>query len=655
VREVREVREVRRVREVREVRQVRGRAPRAGAVAALVHLGLAVVLTWPLAAHLTTSLPYGTETAPTVGLFNLWTLRWNQDRAGHLFAQYWDAPIFHPTPGAFALSEPQPLTGLVFTPLSWLSGNPVLAANLLLLLVLAANGAAAARLVRDLGAAPGPALLAGILAEGMPFVASQMGVFQLTVVFPLFLLIDAVVRWSGSRSGSGSGFESGSALGSESGGGGRRAAVAIGGWLAAAFLTCGYYGLFAVIGVGLPALVLVRRSWWERERLLDLAAAAGTFAVLGLPIVLTQARITGGYHRSDDLVRNQSAVAADFWHLAPGTRGAGLLPWIDDASTGQYLYPGTALLGLAVAALLLRPRRQPDAGSARVMWFLGVGFGVSRILAFGLNLSIGGVGPYGMLRAWVPGFGSLRSPYRFAVVSEIFLVALAGLGLDALWKHPHRWARAAAVGVVVAGVVEVGIMPVRLFTVDRPPPEWAEWLDDQPPAAVAFLPFPADGHVESYAETTRHMLDLLDVGFPTVNGYSGLFPAAYDELEAAVRAYPADRTDPTDQAGPADPGDRAEALLRNAGVRYLVVEPGWLAAEPRRREWIEGFAVEELTAPDGVVYTTGKGLASMTGQALLPPLSLRPLTERGQVPVIGQVWRISATPATTGAGQRNWS
>jgi hypothetical protein len=569
-------------------------------VSGLGYLVLAVVLTWPLAAHVTTSLTYGTEPAPTVGLFNLWTLRWNQDRAGHLFAHYWDAPIFHPTAGTFALSEPQPLTGLVFTPLSWLTGNPVLASNLVLLLVLAANGWAGARLARHLGAASAPARLAGVLAAGMPFVATQLGVFQLTVVFPLLLLVDAVVRWSGS--------------------GGRRTAAEIGLWLAVAFLTCGYYGLFAVVGIGLPALVLVRRSWLTRDGLVDLAVAAGVLAVLALPVVLEQARLTSGYTRSDELIREQSALSADFWHLPPQAHGAGVLPWVSGEAGGEYLYPGTALLGLGIVGFVVglrqvrpvadrtdtdaepdadppepEPEPEPDAG-AGIDWrgrlmFLAGGVALSRLLALGLNLSLGGWSPYSVLQNLVPGFQSLRSPFRFAVLTEVFLVALAALALDALWRwRPTRsvpWGAIAAVVLVTGGVLEVGIMPVDLFSVDRHTPDWAAWLDDHPDGPVAFLPFPATNEVASYAPTTRHMLQLLDVGDPTPNGYSGLFPPTYDVLEEAMRLYP---------------NDQADNLLHVAGVRYLVASDTWLAHDPTRRPWLEARYTLAFTGHDVTVY-----------------------------------------------------
>lgn len=572
---------------------------------------LAMVLTWPLAAHLTDSLTYGTERAPTVGLFNLWTLRWNQDQAGHLFAGYWDAPIFHPTASAFALSEPQPLTGLVFTPLSWATGNAVLAANLVTLAILVANGWAAARLARGLGVSAVPAALAGALALGMPFVATQMGVLQLTVVFPLFLLIDAVVRWA-------------------SGGGGRRAAAEMGLWLAVTFLTCGYYGLFAVVGIGGPAVVLARRSWLSRARAVDLVVALGVFAVLALPVVVSQAGVTADYARSEDLVRGLSAMPGDFWGLDSRSHATGLLPWLHEVRAGQGLYPGTVLpvlgsVGFAVAygrtqradaaPAAVEAAAGPDSrpgGAAdgvdrrRVLVFLVAGAVAGRLLALGLNLSIGEWEPYGLLRDVVPGFASLRSPFRFAVLTEVFLVPLAAFALDALWRWrpaPGRadgsaraWGAVAAVAVVVVGVVEVGVVPVPVFRVDQDTQDWAAWLDDQPEGSstsgdgsVAFLPFPADYGVADYEDTTRRMLQALDVGAATVNGYSGLFPADYEELEVAMHTYP---------------NDEADALLSRFGVSYLVVDTDWLLDDPVRDSWLSARYLPVFEGRDAVVFQT---------------------------------------------------
>lgn len=71
-----------------------------------VYFLLALIFTWPLARHIASGIPMGTETVATVPLFNLWTLWWNADRLGALYQGYWDAPIFYPLEGVFAFSEP---------------------------------------------------------------------------------------------------------------------------------------------------------------------------------------------------------------------------------------------------------------------------------------------------------------------------------------------------------------------------------------------------------------------------------------------------------------------------------------------------------------------------------------------------------------------
>ena len=555
----------------------------------LIYPALAAVLTWPLAAHLTDRLVYGTEDATTVGQFNLWTLRWNQDRAGHLFAHYWDAPIFHPTAGAFGLSEPQPLTGLVFAPLAWLTGNPVLAANLVTLAILALNGWAAARLARHLGVADGPALLAAVLAQALPFVMNQMGVLQLTVVFPLFLLIDAILRWARADTER------------------RRAAVEVGVWVSVTFLTCGYYGLFAVVAVGGPALVLGGRGWVRRERLVDLGIAAGIFAVTALPIVVAQGRITDDYHRSDEVIGGLSAEAGDFWHLDPHAHGAGFLPWVGDDAGHQPLYPGTVLLGLGLVGLVLLVLRWDDDSNhsdgsddsdgsrqrRRIVIFLGLGAALARVLALGLTLHLGGWQPYHLLQDFVPGFASLRSPFRFAVIGEVFLVALAAFALDALWRK-HAAVKVVAVAIVALGVLEVGIMPVRLFSVDQATPDWADWLGDAEHAGtddpvVAFLPFPPHNGVAAYEETATRMLQALDEHIATVNGYSGLFPTQYDELEPVMRLYPT---------------DGADDMLAERGLTHLVVDEAWLHDRAGAREWLAYKYDLAFTGEDTEVYAS---------------------------------------------------
>jgi hypothetical protein len=551
-----------------------------------LYAALALVVTWPLAAHLTTGVTRGAEPVATVPLFNLWTLRWNQDSIGDLFRHYWDAPLFHPALGGFALSEPQPLTGLVFAPLALVTGNPVLALNLVLLAALVANGLAARRLARTLGAEPVPAAVTGGLAVALPFVAVQLGVLQLVMVFPLFLLVDAVVRW-----------------GPE---GGRRAAVEVGLWLAATFLTCGYYGLFAAVVIGPAALAYVRPDWLSRSRAADIAVMALVFGVLAGPALIGQSRITADYSRDEETIEGLSATNVDFWRLPEESPLAGILPLADDGDGGHALYPGTVLLALGLAGLIVAARRVGDGEGAgmrrRRLTFLVVGFVLARVVSLGLTLQLFGYRPYELLRRWVPGFDSLRSPFRADVVGQVFTVALAAFALDAAWRWlrpeegrarvPQPAGAALAVAVVALVLVETGVMPAPVHRVDRSTPDWAAWLADNPPdgegdPVLAFLPFPEDGRAASYQTTVEHMLEVLDAGATTVNGYSGLFPEQYNELEGAARQYP-------DYV--------ADDLMADYGVDAVVVDEEWLAGNPAAASALDATYRERYRGPESIVY-----------------------------------------------------
>lgn len=561
-----------------------------------LYLVVSCLVTWPVVAHLPGSLTYGDEPAPTVPRFNLWTMRWNQEQISDFYRHYWDAPIFYPNDGAFALSEPQPLTGLVFAPISWLTGNPVLAFNLVFLAIFTLNGYAAARLARRLGVAPAPALLTGVLAVGLSFVANEMGVLQLTAVFPLLFLIHAIVGWSET--------------------GGRWPAAQIGIWLAATFLTCGYYGLFALPCIGLPALALFRRDWLARSRVKELVVAGAVFMVPALPFLFGQAQITADYERPEETIQSLSANAWEYKQLVEASNGSGLMPWLADLDSGQGLYPGTALLGLAFVGFWIGGPRRQSAARAELAEesetaedededdvdrtlprFLLLGAVVAFVLSLGLNLEILGFQPYQVVRAVIPGYDTLRSPFRIAALFELFLLGLAAYGLHELWAWRPRpkleWLSrlrfgqravaltgpALATVAVVLGVAEVSIAPVRLFEVERATPDWAEWLVEEAPepartgeGAVAFVPFPPGGRASDYAATTEWMLHALDADVPTVNGYSGLFPDDSVRLRGIMRNYPS---------------TAAEAELEAFGVSYLVVDPDWLALDPSRQAWLD--------------------------------------------------------------------
>ena len=95
--------------------------------------GLAAVLTlisaWPLARHLSSTLPSDLGDP----ILETWILWWNAHTMP-LTAAWWNAPMFVPLNGAMALSES--LLGLapLTTPLQWMGVGPVAAHNIAFLL-----------------------------------------------------------------------------------------------------------------------------------------------------------------------------------------------------------------------------------------------------------------------------------------------------------------------------------------------------------------------------------------------------------------------------------------------------------------------------------------------------------------------------------------
>ncbi len=360
-----------------------------------------------------------------------------------------------------------------------------------------------------------------------------------------------------------------------------------------------------MVVIGPSALVLARRSWLSRSRALDLTVMVGLFAVLALPVLLPQARITSDYSRSEETIESLSADTADFLRLPVGSAGADIVPWAQDPDGGHALYPGTVLLVLAIAGTVVAARRAAADPTAtdrnRRATFLLVGLMVAHLLSLGLNLSLGGWQPYQLLRRFVPGFESLRSPFRADVLTQLFALGLASYALDAAWRwlrapeRAERVPRAAALAlagaVVVLALAETGVTPGRLHRVDTATPDWAAYLDEHPlgpdPAVLAFLPFPPNGRAGSYQDTVDDMLAVLDTGDTTVNGYSGLFPADYDTLELAMREYP---------------DDAADALVAQYGVDALVVDRDWLADNPAAASSLDAGYRELHEGPETVVY-----------------------------------------------------
>ena len=505
----------------------------------LLYLVGAIGLTWPLSLRIGTHLPLGTEGAATVPLFNLWTLLWNSDRLQQGLTDYWNAPIFFPETGTFALSEPQPLTGLIFSMFLWFIKNPIAAYNLVLLLFLTLNAISVDWMLRKLGIGVGPAFLTGFLALALPFVGNEMGVLQLTAVFPIFFTFGAV--WSFAKRPSWT------------------AALSIGAWSSATFLLSGYYGLFLTIFLLLGGLTFVQKSHLHGQALLRLASGVMLAGLILLPFLPEQVRLTAEYSRSETTIENNSAEPDEYLHLYRRTAGEQWLPWIAEDNGRQRLFPGTMLLLLSLIGLV---GGLWDRAKRRWAIFVLIGAMLAFLLSLGLNLSIGDWQPYRLLKDYYPGFAQLRSPFRLAVFVQIFLVGLAGLGLNVIWGK-QRVGRLIAAVLVILALIEVVPQPVRISAVPEQTFDaaWINWLSNQPgEGAVLMLPMSQDSSVAAFEPIVVGMLQGLEHGRPLGNGYSGLFPTSYRSLKGRMIHFP--------------DSDTIEHL-QTTGFSYLIIDQTW--------------------------------------------------------------------------------
>ncbi|GAB4438983.1 MAG: hypothetical protein Fur0044_35600 [Anaerolineae bacterium] len=545
----------------------------------------ALILTYPLPLRLFNHIPRGSEEAATVPFFNLWTLQWNIDQQVQGYPRYWDAPIFAPDKGAFAFSEPQPLSALLAAPL-WLAfRSPAVGYNGVVILFLTLNGWFAFWLLRQWGVSPLSSLLTGLFMQSLPFVAQEMGVLQLIALFGFLwsllflnrflslpprprLLASSPPLWQ------------------------TNLCLALG--TPITFLTCGYYGLFSLFFLPLAFVFQLQREHVNLKTIGQLATVALLAAALTGPFLWAQQQRLAEHHfsRSAQTIEANSAKLEYYrnfldYHLLYGQ--------ILDLKSGQgqRLFPGLGLLILAGLGLFGRQNR-------RVKLYLILAATLALLLSLGLRLNMGGVQPYQWVRDFVPGFAQLRSPFRFAMLVQLHLALLAGFGLDNL----RRWlmvlapaspgierdaglrssvfGRSFQLGFAALALFELLAWPLPLQELPRQtePLPWQVWLNQQQdtaPLNIVVLPFAQSSKVEDFEPTTRWMLANRYFQGAVLNGYSGFFPSDHGRVRDEMLKFPA---------------EAALQLLRQKSIEYVVVYHTLPAAPP----------LEQMTAYLPLVY-----------------------------------------------------
>ena len=479
----------------------------------LALLSTVLVVTWPLAVHLTDTLPLGTEQEATVPLFNLWTLWWSAHSAVQGFDGYWQAPIFYPSEGTFTFSEPQLFTSLLVSGLWNILDSPASIYNLSLLFCLFLNGLFAYRLALSLNLAILPAFLCGMFMIGLPITSKLLGVLPLLPFFGMLWALEGFVRFGLNGS--------------------VRAALWAGTGLLVLFFSSQQLALlFGIFGLLAGGIGLYQQEWkWKAMIRLGAIGLGVSLIVLLYAWYPLQLHQSMALTRSETIVKSLSAHPSDYLSK-PLTASIPFPPLEKLESDTAGLFPGLGILCLAGWGIVRSQRNHVTR--LWVSYFLGMAM-VAFLLSLGMNISLGGWHPFETLRQVVPGFHELRSPFRFAILTHISLAVLAAYGLQTLLhsgrQRKHQFSLVCVLSLIT--LTENLSIPQPLLPMPTPlRPEWAKWVQTHNQSQVmAHIPFPQGRHVSHYEIEAERMVAQLTHGKPMVNGYSGYFPPGYHHFQ----------------------------------------------------------------------------------------------------------------------------
>lgn len=471
--------------------------------------------------------------APDTHLF-MWTLAWD----AHAFATnpfgIFDANIFHPDRNTLAYSENLIGSAFFAAPTIWLTGDLVLAMNVVAMLTCLLCGLGAYFLARTLGLGVGAAVVAGLIFAFDPTRFFRMSQLHLTAVQWVPFGLAFLHRY----------FQDGRARD-------LRLAIA---FLVLQALAGGHGAVFLLVSMVLLALYqLTRRMPLAPIKRVRDCGVPGL--LLLVPAVLVwipyrRAQVERGLRRS---LENWTVTPESF-AASPSHVHQWVMSWLTDTrvndTASAYLFPGYLPLLLALIAIV-------PVGAARVrdrrMWFYALLALVSVLLFISPPLSLWPV------VYWLPVFNFIRAPSRFMILTTLAIAVLAAYGLDRLTVK--LTSRARTIAAIAAGVLLLGEFsahPFRGVDYRFDVPAIDRWLDTQPkPFVVAELPTPSSrqsGRFERHQ--TRAMLHSTAHWQKTIHGYSGIRSPKLDQATIALTQFPDE--------------DSLKAL-HDLGVTYVVV------------------------------------------------------------------------------------
>jgi hypothetical protein len=207
------------------------------------------------------------------------------------------------------------------------------------------------------------------------------------------------------------------------------------------------------------------------------------------------------------------------------------------------LFPGLTAVALAVAGVAWSPRK--------LKW-IWLGTALAAItFSMGLNTPI-----YRWLFTHVTALGGFRSPSRFAIVAMCAIAMLAGFGVAAVEQRTRsqRARSRITLAAVVLLIAEYWSAPLALVPVTSRVPAIYRYMRTLPMGVIVELPLPRLTTLPG----TDPEFEFWSIAHwrPLINGYTGFFPAEYEQTLTEMRDFPS---------------TRSYQRLRRLDVKYIIV------------------------------------------------------------------------------------
>ena len=538
-------------------------------LAALAACLLAVAMHWPLPLHMTRDVPRDVGDP----LVQAWEVGWGGHALLHQPLDYFQANTFWPLHDSLAFSDA--LAG--YAPAGTLGSGvtaAVLRYDILFLFAYALCFLGAWLLARELGTGRAGAAVAGAAFAYAPWRLEQDGHLHVIssggIPLAVFLLVRGYRR--------------------------ERAGVVLAGWLVAAWqlsigFTLGLQLAYLLLALGAAAIVLLVRRRRRLGRALVAVTAAGViaFALTGVLLGRPYMRVLDDHpeaKRSTAQVAELSGPLVSF-AAAPEQNlvwGKATKPVRDDLASvpEQTLFPGVAILGLALAGLFW------SVYTRSLRLGLGAAVVVFAVLSLGFDTHHSHLYPYRLLYELAPGWKGIRVPGRITTLTSLALALLAAGGAQYLVSRVRARSLAAALAVALVALICVegagfdfrsggGIAGPSHPPVPSPPGGSAA------PAPQLHLPI-------TIPANRRYVLWSTD-GFPRiVNGRGSFDPSFFEHLTARVANFP----------------DRASVTALSAlGVRSVILHealaPGTAWANAAARP-LRGLPLRRVRGRGVVIY-----------------------------------------------------